>query len=163
MALESTFHATEDPQAVRDQVFNLLTRHDFRVDSTIIHKRKTIPRLQADHERFYKQLWFLHFKYVCPRVTRGFDDMLVVAAQIGTKKRRKAIRYGIADVVNQSAGCNWEVAFWPADSDPLLQVADYCCWAIQRKYERDDTRSYDLISDKVRSEFQPFRNGAVRY
>ena len=83
----------------------------------------------------------------------------VIAAQIGTKKRRKAMRLAIADVVDQTTRCKWEVAFWPAESDPCLQVADYCCWAIQRKYEQSDTRSYDLIKDKIKSEFRPYDVG----
>ena len=159
VALESNFHATEDPQAVRDQVFQVLQQHDFRVDATIFEKRKTQPSLAQNTERFYKTAWYLHFKYIALRIAQSIDDeLLVIAAQIGTKKRRKAMRVAISDVVQQSTNCDWEVAFWPADSDPCLQVADYCCWAIQRKHERQDGRSYDLIKDKISSEFQPFAN-----
>ena len=156
IALESSFHATEDAQAVRDQVFGVLVDHDFRIDTTILEKRKTIQRLAEDNERFYKTAWFLHFKHVAPRISATSTELLVIAAQIGTKKRRKSIRLAIEDVVDQSTMCKWEVAFWPAESDPCLQVADCCCWAIQRKYERSDTRSYDLIKDKTKTEFQPF-------
>ena len=164
IALESNFHATEDPQAVRDQVFGILAGHDFRVDATILEKRKTRPHLASDQERFYKMAWYLHFKYVAPRITSSIDDeLLVLAAQIGTRKRRRAMRLAIEDVVDQSTACSWEVAFWPAGSDPCLQVADYCCWAIQRKYERSDTRSYDLISDKIATEFKPFDAGTKNY
>lgn len=38
-----------------------------------------------------------------------------------------------------------------------LQVADYCNWAIYRKWEREDERSYELIRTRVRSEFDIFR------
>lgn len=128
-----------------------------------MEKRKTQPHLANDQERFYKMAWYLHFRHVAPLVTSASTELLVIAAQIGTKKRRKAMRLGIADVVDQSTRCKWEVAFWPAASDPCLQVADYCCWAIQRKYERADTRSYDLINDKIKSEFQPFDSGQQTY
>ena len=56
-----------------------------------------------------------------------------------------------------------QVHAWPAASDPCLQVADYCCWAIGRKWERGDTRSYDLIATKIQSEFDLFRRGAARH
>ena len=46
---------------------------------------------------------------------------------------------------------------WPADSDAGLQIADYCSWAMQRKWEGGDTRSYALIQGKVKSEFDIFR------
>jgi len=52
---------------------------------------------------------------------------------------------------------------WPPESDPCLQVADYCVWAIQRKWERDDSRSYDLIKDKIESEFDVWSIGSTHY
>jgi hypothetical protein len=39
-------------------------------------------------------------------------------------------------------------------SEPCLVVADYCTWAIQRKWERDDQRSHELIAGKIASEIQ---------
>ena len=57
----------------------------------------------------------------------------------------------------------WEVAFWPSNSDPCLQIADYCTWAIQRKWEKNDSRSYDLIKDKIVSEYDIFRFGSTYY
>ena len=121
VALESNFHATEDSQAVRDRVFRLLAGHDFRVDATIIEKRKTQPHIANNDERFYKMAWFLHFRYVAKEIVDSAnDELLVLAAQIGT---RKAIRLAISDVVAQSTPCKWQVAFWGADSDPCLQVA----------------------------------------
>jgi len=165
VALESSFHASEDPQVVRDEVFRLLDGADFRVDATVLDKRKTEPHLQ-NYERFYKMAWFLHFKYVAPRVITSGDELLVVAASVGTKKRRRAMRLGIADVVDQATWrrrCTWEVAFWPAESDPCLQIADYCTWAIQRKWESDDERSYGLIADQIATEFPIFRVGTKYY
>ncbi|HEY5286242.1 MAG TPA: hypothetical protein VIJ50_03970 [Solirubrobacteraceae bacterium] len=39
-------------------------------------------------------------------------------------------------------------------SEPCLVVADYCTWAIQRRWEREDQRSHELIADKIASEVQ---------
>lgn len=33
--------------------------------------------------------------------------------------------------------------------EPLLSVADYFCWAIQRVFEAGETRFYDFVSDKI--------------
>jgi hypothetical protein len=52
---------------------------------------------------------------------------------------------------------------WSDQPDPCLQVADYATWAIQRKHEKNDARSYNLIKDKIASEFQPFRVGTTTY
>jgi hypothetical protein len=84
--------------------------------------------------------------------------------RLGTKKKRAGFHSAVDDVVSQVSPCaSHRVAFWPAESDPCLQVADYCIWAIQRKWERDDNRSYDLIKDKVASEFDAWKVGTNHY
>lgn len=50
------FHATEDRQAVRDRVFDVLASHNFRIDATIFDKSKTQPHRQTI-EAFYKLAW----------------------------------------------------------------------------------------------------------
>ena len=158
LALETSFHATEDTQAVRNKVFDVIRNADFRFDATILDKSKTQVQLQRDWERFYKTAWFLHFKYVCPQVVSSEDEFILTAAAIGTSRRRKALRLSIEDVVQQvSPSTKWRVAFWASESDPCLQIADYCVWAIQRKYEHGDDRSYQHIRSKLMSEFEPFK------
>jgi len=162
--IESAFHAGEDAQAVRDEVYRVLQAVPFRFDVTIFEKCRTRPRLQSDWERFYKVAWFLHFKYVAPQIATAKDELFVIAATIGTKKRRSVIRAGIEDVVSQSTICsNWNVAFWPSESDPCLQAADYCTWAVWRKWEGNDPRSYQYLTGKVMTEFSVFARGAIQY
>lgn len=158
------FHATEELQAVRDRVFAELANWDFRVDATILEKRKTQPHLAADEIRFYKMAWYLHFKHVAPLITRGGDELLVIGASLGTKKKKEGFHSAIHGVVHQVArGVNCRTVSWSGASDPGLWVADYCCWAIQRKWERGDSRSYALIQNKIRSEFDAFRYGTEFY
>lgn len=108
--------------------------------------------------------WYLHFKFVAPQVVARDDRLFVVAASLGTKKARGAFHTAVDDVVAQVAPCrSHRVAFWDAGSDPCLQVADYCTWAIQRKWERGDDRSYALIADKVMSEYDVWAIGTTYY
>lgn len=161
--LDRVFHATEDPQAIRDEVFALLSAHDFRVDATILEKRKAQPHLQ-DGPSLYRMAWYLHFKHVAPRIANQSDRMFVVASRLGTKKARGALHSAVDQVVQQVARCrSHRVAFWPADSDPCLQVADYCTWAIQRKWENNDARSHALIEAKIKSEFDVWKVGTATY
>lgn len=161
--LNSVFHATEDPQSVRDEVFELIGSADFRIDATLLEKSKAQPHL-CDDESIYKMAWYLHLKHVAPQVVGHSDRLFVVAAGIGTKRKRGRFYDAVYDVVSQVARCrSYRVAFWPASNEPCLQVADYCTWAIQRKWERGDTRSYDLISDKIATEFDVWSAGQTHY
>jgi len=149
--LPNAFHAAEDAQVVRDEVFELIAQGDYRIDATIFDKPKAQPQLQSE-SRLYKMAWYLHFKYVAPRIATNADRLMVTAASIGTKTRRKRFHDALRDVVQQVSTANsFQTAFWLAESDPCLQVADYCCWAVQRKWERADDRSYQLIRSKVRT------------
>jgi hypothetical protein len=160
--LDRVFHATQDPQTVRDEVFALLADKDFAVDATILEKCKAQPHLR-DEAQLYKMAWYLHFKHLARRMNSS-DRLFVAASSLGTKKARGALHSAVDDVVRQLSPCrSHRVAFWPADSDPCLQVADYCTWAIQRKWERQDQRSHVLIAPKIRSEFDVWQLGQVEY
>ncbi len=151
------FRASEEQQTIRNRVFAVIEPHNFRVDATILEKRKTLPRLRTSPQRFYQYAWWLHMKYVTPLIATDNDELLVVAASIGTKKELASFQRGVRDVMKQvSPSITTKTAQWPADADTGLQIADYCCWAIQRKWESGDTRSYDLIKNKVVSEFDVF-------
>ena len=147
------FHATEDKQLVRDAVFNIVQQHDFRIDTTILEKPKTQLHLRSSPDKFYKYAWFYHMKYVAPEIVSQSDEVLVIAASVSTKKKQATFRLAIEDVMQQVSPTNAiEIAVWPAAVDPCLQVVDYCAWAIQRKWEGGDNRSYELIKAKIGSE-----------
>lgn len=158
------FHAHADKQRVRDRVFDVIAHSDVRVDATILEKPKTQPHLRANPLRFYKQAWFLHFKYIAPQIATSLDELFVVTSSLQIKRKKEAIHLAVQDVVNQvSPTAVYHTAFWSTTSDPCLQVADYVTWAVQRKYEMDDTRSHDLIKHLIKTEFEPFRVGSTVY
>ena len=108
--------------------------------------------------------WYLHFKYVAPRVIRRDDRLLVIAASMGTRKQKGAFLDAVEDVVTQVAPCrDHKVAFWRDYSEPCLWAADYCAWAIQRKYEQNDDRSYVLIKHLVQSTFDVWEQGQTHH
>jgi hypothetical protein len=154
------FHATTDQQAVRDEVFPVVAATPLRIDAVILEKRKTYPHVRDTEERFYKTAWYLHMKYVAPRIVDHSHELLVVSASLGTAKKRRLFHEAVADVMRQVGPASTQVACWSDASDPCLQVADYCAWAIQRKWERSDARSYDLIKHHIRTEFDVFASSS---
>jgi len=164
IGLDKEFHATTDKQTVRDRVFQVLAAHDFRVDATLLEKSKSLPKLRSSETNFYKYAWWLHMKHLAPKIARPNDELLVVGASIGVKADRSIFYGAVRDVIQQvSPTLNYRVGFCPAAGDPCLQVADYCAWAIQRKWESQDPRSHVLIENKIRSEFDVFRFGATHH
>ncbi len=163
--LDTTFHATTDKQAIRDEVFKVLATLDFRFDITLLEKRKSQPNIRTDEPTLFKYAWYYHLKYIAPRVFAANDEVLIVAAELGTKKMRKAFRGAIEDVMTQCLDYRVKrtLAFWRDESEAGLLAVDYLTWAVTRFYERQDRRSYDLIRDRVHSEFDLFSWGRTYY
>ncbi len=158
--LTEQFHAASDRQEVRDYVFESIAGFDFRVDATILEKRKTVERYRCDVSEFYRLAWWFHLKYVGQAVHRD-DKVLLVAASLGERKKKQAFSDAFDAVALQTVShADFHTAFWHDATDPCLQVADYCGWAIQRQWERHDDRSYALIEHKIASEFDAFRLGS---
>lgn len=70
----------------------------------------------------------------------------------------------VRDVMRQVGGhIRYKTACWDASSDGCLQVADYCGWAIQRKWEAGDPGPYSRIASKIYSEYDLFGRGSTEY
>lgn len=157
-------HCTTDKQAVRDKVFEVLRPLNFRIDATLLEKTKAEPHIRASDATFYKFAWYYHFKHVGPILLRDANKALITAAALGHKKTRAAFKEGVNNTVQQILPrSQWEVAFMESSQDPLLWAADYCAWAIQRKWESGDARSYDLISDKIKTQYDLWKIGTRHY
>jgi hypothetical protein len=103
-------------------------------------------------------------RHVMPQIAQPRDEVFVVGASLGTKKQRSTFHEAVRDVIVQvSPTVDYRVAYWTVAGEPCLQVADYCGWAIQRKWERQDLRSYTLIKDKLKTEYDLFHAGTTVY
>lgn len=158
------FHAMNDPWPIRTRVFSAIQASEIQVDAIALQKRKTYGRVATDEGRFYQLAWHLLFKHVAPRRCHVRDDLLVVAASLGTATRKTRFKNAVDKVVQQHSICrSVAVGFWPAPSHPCLQVADYCAWAIQRWKERGDEGPIDMIQSKIASYFEPFAENPTSY
>lgn len=159
------FHATTDSEEVREAVYGLLGNLRFRIDATIFEKAKARPYTRVERHGFYQLAWYYHFKYVAPRIVKPGERLFIQAASVGQKKERQAFRQAIDRVAAQVLPeVEWRTSFWSADTDPCLQVADYCAWAIQRKWERGEDRRYRQIAANIRSEYDIWaRSGEMYY
>lgn len=57
----------------------------------------------------------------------------------------------------------FEIYFHQAKADLNCQLADYCGWAIAIKWERNEKRPYDLIENRIESEYEIFEKGDTIY
>lgn len=162
--LNDYFHASTDKQDIRDQVYRLIADFDFKIQANIMEKSKAMPRIRATNEKFYKYGWFYLFRHGIADTIGKRDELLITAASVKTRKAQGAFTDAVNDVVQQHLPRGqWRTSFCPCGCDPCLQVADYCTWAIQRKWERNDARSYKLIKDRITYEYDLWAHGDKHY
>lgn len=159
-----SFHATEDRQEVRDEVYAALVNLAFDVDVTALEKRKAQPKVRESDATFYRYAWWFHFKKLVWDLRRG-DELFVIAATLQTKKKKTEFLSALEQVVDQQLhySISRRVLFWKDDADRCLQAADYGLWAVMRDLERGDNRAREQVKPRIRSVFQPFRNGKAEY
>lgn len=161
------FHCAEDNPRVRRRVFELIAGHldSLCIDSLIVEKRKTGPALRDDR-RFYPEMLGYLLKYVLPReVEAGAREVIVITDTLPVQKKRRAIEKAIQQALAKMLppGMRYRILHHASRSHYGLQLADCCCWAVFRKWQRGETEFYDLLKPALRSEFDIFRTGTRFY
>lgn len=161
------FHASENAQPVRSRVFDIIRRNlaGVRIDALVVEKRKTGPALQAE-DAFYPRMLGYLLKYILGQHDLSlFKEVIVFTDRIPVHKKReaieKAIKVTLAKLLPPTA--TYRVLHHESKSNLDLQIADYCTWAIYRKWNTADLRSYQHIQPAVTSEFDIFRTGTTFY
>lgn len=138
---------------------------NLRIDSLIVEKRKTGPVLQ-ELEKFYPRMIGYLIRYVLePRNLKDYEEVIVITDSIPVSRKREAIEKAVKQTLSKMLpnGTRYKILHHASKSCTGLQIADYCNWAIFRKWERGDLRSYELIRSGIRSEFDIFKSGPRHY
>jgi uncharacterized phage-like protein YoqJ len=61
----------------------------------------------------------------------------------------KAVEASKKNNPNKDNNCKVVFNVQQPTHEPILNIADYFCWAVQRVFEKGETRYYDFISEKV--------------
>ncbi len=161
------FHASEDSQMVRNRVFEIIHKHlsRMRIDSIIVEKRKTGLSLRSE-EKFYPKMMGYLLRYILENHDLStFHEVIVITDRIPVRKKEKAITKAIKIVLVEMLpeNCRYRVLHHDSKSNFNLQIADYCSWAIYKKWNANDERSHSRINTAVKSEFEIFKDGKIFY
>lgn len=164
-----SFHASSDSPPVRDRVFKEIKSklNSIRIDSLVIEKRKTLPALQKEIN-FYPEMVGYLIRYILRGVNlKNYDEIIVFTDTIPLQKKRRAIegetKIVIRDCIPKGLNIKFQVIHHSSKSNICLQIVDYCCWAIFRKWERNDNQPYNIIKPSINSEFEIFKGGKFLY
>ncbi len=148
-------------------MFNIIVNHldAMDVDTLIVEKRKTAPELTA-HNRFYPEMIGHLIRHVLRRKQdTDSDEVIVITDTVPLKRQRQAVEKSIKLVLSRMLppGQRYQILHHNSRSHYGLQIADYCCWAVARKYEMGETTCLDRIRPALRSESEIFSNSMTHY
>ena len=155
------FHAKDDLPEVRREVFKVLLRHEFNFYGIIrtmsaVHRRVA---LRNERDPTYR---YAPSELYDSAVRRLFDRKLhtepaykVIFASRG-RARTRSLREHLLHAQKHSkkaagtyANATVDVLAMPARDSTGLQVVDYCLWAVQRLFSRNEDRYLGLMWPKV--------------
>ncbi|MBM3209255.1 hypothetical protein FJZ40_03100 [Candidatus Shapirobacteria bacterium] len=160
------FHAAEDAQLVRDAVFSTIIKGkgDLRIDAVIAQKNKANPKFHGQYIELYERMGEALVKYTFNRaVWKNYDHVVLVFSSLFDKKKRGILKQTFKALIKSFASKPYSLYFHDSKFDFCSQAVDYFGWAIYRKWESLDKRSYNLVKQFIKSEFPIFGKGTKIY
>jgi len=173
------FHATEDKQTVRDEVYSFLSTigGTYEVHSVVARKNKTNPSLYKESymkgdrliERIsgiglYRKLCECLLQYVFKGKSGKVDKIVIVLGSLFVGEKKKTLLQTLKHFLKTNfTGAPFEIYSHQTCADLNCQLADYCCWAISVKFDRGENRPWEVIKAHVESVFDIFKNGDREY
>lgn len=160
------FHAAEDVQVVRDAVFSAIIKNgkETRIDAVIAQKNKANPRFHTQQLELYQKMGETMLKYTFNRaVWRDYSHVVLVFSSLFDKKKRGILKQTFKSLIKSLVAKPYSLYFHDSKFDLCNQATDYFGWALYRKWESLDERSYVLIKKLVKSEFPIFNKGKTEY
>jgi hypothetical protein len=162
------FHAAEDMQPVRNKVFSIVrdSLDHVQICSMIVQKNKAHPSIR-EKSTFYTKVFRMLMNWVVKKHVhgKGYERVILFTDTLPVAKQKQAMEKGVklefAALLRE--GIEYRIYHHQSRSNLNLQVADYCNWAIYRKWSRGDDRSYNIISNGIDAEWDVFRNGNIEY
>jgi Protein of unknown function (DUF3800) len=150
------FHCSEDNKHVRGKVFDLLTKHQssLTIDALVVDKPCVAPAMQAD-KHFYPEMLGRLLDGIIPReIAKGAKEVLVTTDTIPIQKKRQAIEKAVKQALAEKLPANlrYRVVHHASRSHFGLQIADYCNWAVFRKWQNNDAAFYERLKSAIATE-----------
>ena len=160
-----SFHATEDKQANRNAVVDVLLKHaNWQFAALIVEKSKVNPVLRKQH-LFYPKFACMAFRFVFRGRTATATRVLAFTDRLPVKKHKNSVAAAFKHSCRQDLRhIPFNLYHHPRESNYLIQLSDCCCWAVQRKWARQDLRTYNQIAPRLAMpELDVFRHSNTHY
>jgi hypothetical protein len=148
-------HAKDDIPEVRRMAYDLIISIDCKFDAVI--GRKDYKIYQKKHNGNQAEFYADMFSHLLHDNIIGFDKLVL---NIASRSRctthvnlerglQKAIVVSKQKFPNNFDECKVQFNVQRPTTEPIINIADYFLWSIQRKVERNETRYFNYLSNKI--------------
>jgi hypothetical protein len=148
-------HAKDDVPEVRKVAFELIRSIDCNFEAVVARKIYYLfeKKHNSNEAEFYADL----LSHLLKNRFGKYDRLVLniaertrcTASNNLQKGLDKALAHSKFRYPERAQKCKVVFNVQKPTIEPLLNIADYFCWSIQRIFEKGETRYYDYISDKV--------------
>jgi len=147
-----SFHAKDDCPEVRYKMFNLLKDLPFKCNVVVARKTlKVFEKYNGNTQDIYDSLITNLFKNILQLSNNNY----IYIATRGSKKRQMPLEEAIHNALlytesklNHPIDSTQKVLPQTPSGEPCLQIVDYCNWAIQRAFLKNEMRYYNFLKEK---------------
>lgn len=110
--------------------------------------------MQEPKNFYSKMLSHLLYHVIKLQNENNLHEVIVITDTIPINEKRRAVEKSIKQTLSKMLPCDtyYRILHHASRSHLGLQIADYCNWAILRKWERADDQYYNLIQSGLGSE-----------
>jgi hypothetical protein len=110
--------------------------------------------LSSDEPHFYPKFASTVLKFVfrgC--VAAGTTRVMVYTDRLPVQKKKDAVEKAIKTTCRNECGTSmpFEVYHHDKASNCWIQIVDYCSWAVFKKWEKGDSRTYDQLKSRLQA------------
>lgn len=148
-------HAKDDIPEVRKQAFELVASLKCSFQAVVARKIPSIH--ESKHGGKDDALYADLLGHLLKDKVAKYDKLVLNIAARGTSTSNNNLQHGLVMARTRYANKHFqepdpkEFVFNVQNptTEPLLNIADYFCWAVQRVFEKGEVRYYDFLKAKI--------------
>jgi hypothetical protein len=148
------FHACDDNAYVKNELFNIIStfnENSVKTYSYVLEKPKVSPDKRNEKDRFYIDNLSYAIQRLLDELNINSNFIIItdrLPVQNNKNKQVGALKKGIKEYLKSKKldkQIRYDIFHHCSASSANLQIVDYICWAIFRKFERNDDTYYKRI------------------
>jgi len=149
------FHATDDTPEVRKLFYNYIKTLDLSFEAVVGRKIYDIfnKKHNSNEAEFYADI----LSHLLKNKLQLNNKLVLNISERGKSTKNNNLIFALEKSINRFAKTKPDISHTTnvvfniqnQTSEPLLNIADYFCWAIQRVFEKGEARYYNYLEDKI--------------